>query len=125
MEDHHEDGQFCIDVILTNQSNFVLDCSMHPSLHSIVTINIYTVSLISNLSIHHLTNVSFGISKNPIAMSLKKLFKESIGTFCFSENNIHDKGTVFNQTLMNVFSNFITNKLIDVDDRDPPFINEN
>ena len=32
--------------------------------------------------------------------------------------------TIFNQTLMNIFSNYIPNKLITVDDKDPPWMNE-
>ena len=69
------------------------------------------------MSIHKLTNILFTISKTPIVMLLKKIMKESIGNFWCSENNVHDQVTVFNQTLMNIFSNFITNKLITADDK--------
>ena len=43
--------------------------------------------------------------------------------FLFSPKNVHEQ-VIFNQTLMNIFSNYIPNKLITVDDKDPPWMNE-
>ena len=42
----------------------------------------------------------------------------------FAHKNVHEQVVIFNQTLMNVFSNYIPNKLITVDDKDPPWMNE-
>ena len=108
-------SSFCIDLTLTNQPNFWLWHTPFPTSHCHYQF-IY-LSVTSNLSIHKLTNILFTISKTPIVMLLKKLMKESIGNFWCSEKNVHDQVIVFNQTLMNVFSNFITNKLIAVDDK--------
>ena len=44
--------------------------------------------------------------------------------FLFSNKSVHEQVTIFNQTLMNIFSNYIPNKLITIDDKDPPWINE-
>ena len=44
--------------------------------------------------------------------------------FFFSNKSVHEQVTIFNQTLMNIFSNYIPNKLITVDDEDPPWMNE-
>ena len=44
--------------------------------------------------------------------------------FLFSNKSVHEQVTIFNQTLMNIFSNYIPNKLITVDDKDPPWMNE-
>ena len=44
--------------------------------------------------------------------------------FLFSNKSVHEQVTVFNQTLMNTFSNYIPNKLITVDDKDPLWMNE-
>ena len=38
---------------------------------------------------------------------------------------MHEQVIIFNQILMIIFSNYIPNKLIIVDDRDPQWINEN
>ena len=42
----------------------------------------------------------------------------------FSHQNAYEQVVTFNQTLMNIFSNYIANKLITVDDKDPPWMDE-
>ena len=42
----------------------------------------------------------------------------------FSCINVHEQVVIFNQTLTNIFSNYIPNKLITTDDKDPPWMNE-
>ena len=44
--------------------------------------------------------------------------------FLSSHKNVHEQVVIFNQTLTNIFSNYISNKLIAVDDKDPPWMNE-
>ena len=44
--------------------------------------------------------------------------------FLFSNESINEQVTIFNQTLMNIFSNYTPNKLITSDDKDPPWMNE-
>ena len=41
-----------------------------------------------------------------------------------SNPNFEKKVNILNNTLFNIFSNFIGSKVITVDDRDPPWINE-
>ena len=38
----------------------------------------------------------------------------------FKNKSIHTQVSVFNETLMNIFSNVALNKLVTFDDRDPP-----
>ena len=42
----------------------------------------------------------------------------------FSNVNVHTQVKLFNETLPNIFVNFVPNKLITVDDRDPPWATE-
>ena len=42
----------------------------------------------------------------------------------FSKVNVHAQVKLFNETLSNIFMNFVPNKLITVDDRDPPWVTE-
>ena len=42
----------------------------------------------------------------------------------FSGKNVHDQVELFNKTLLNIFHNFIPNKIIVCDDRDPPWMND-
>ena len=41
----------------------------------------------------------------------------------FSGKNVHEQVELFNKTLLNIFHNFIPNKIILCDDKDPPWIN--
>ena len=45
--------------------------------------------------------------------------------FVFSHKNVHEKFVIFNQTLINIFLNYITSKLIAADDKDPLWMNDN
>ena len=53
-------------------------------------------------------------------MALPKIFDWS---YLFSGKNVHDQVELFNKTLLNIFHNFIPNKIILFDDKDPPKIN--
>ena len=44
--------------------------------------------------------------------------------FMFSNKNFYEQVSIFNNTLMNIFTNYIPNKYIAIDDRDPPWMNE-
>ena len=42
----------------------------------------------------------------------------------FSNTNIEKQVNILNDTLFNIFSNFVRSKVITINDRDPPWINE-
>ena len=44
--------------------------------------------------------------------------------FFFSHENVHEQVVIFNQPLMNIFSNYMPNKLITVDDKDLPWMSQ-
>ena len=44
--------------------------------------------------------------------------------FLFSNKSVLEQVIIFDQTLMNIFSNYIPNKLITVDGKDPPWMKE-
>ena len=44
--------------------------------------------------------------------------------FMFSNKNIHEQVAIFNDILMNIFSNYILKKYVTIDDRDPPWMTE-
>ena len=44
--------------------------------------------------------------------------------FMFLNKNVNKHVSFFNNTLINNFSNYIPNKYITIDDRDPPWMNE-
>ena len=42
----------------------------------------------------------------------------------FSNANVEKQVNILNETLFNIFSNFVRSKVITINDRDPPWINE-
>ena len=44
--------------------------------------------------------------------------------FIFYYKNVHQQINIFNKTIINIFSNFIPNKLVTFDDKDPPWMTE-
>ena len=42
--------------------------------------------------------------------------------FMLLNKNVHEQVSIFNTTLMNIFSNYIPSKYITVDDKDPPWM---
>ena len=44
--------------------------------------------------------------------------------FMFSGKNIHQQVNIFNKTVINIFSNFIPNRLVTFDDKGPPWMTE-
>ena len=42
----------------------------------------------------------------------------------FLDKNVYEQVSIFKNTLMNIFTNYIPNKYITIDDRDPPWMNE-
>ena len=44
--------------------------------------------------------------------------------FMFLNKSVHDQVSIFNNTLINIFSNYIPHKYVTIDDRDPPWMTE-
>ena len=44
--------------------------------------------------------------------------------FMFSNKNTHEQVAIFNDILMNIFSNYILKKYVTIDDRDRPWMKE-
>ena len=45
-------------------------------------------------------------------------------SYLFSGKNVHEQVGLFNKMLLNIFPNFIPNKIILCDDKDPPWMND-
>ena len=43
----------------------------------------------------------------------------------FANKTVHQQVNLLNDIILNVFTNFVPNKVITCDDRDPPWINDN
>ena len=56
--------------------------------------------------------------------AIKRAFELVNQNSLFSCINVHEQVVIFNQTLMNIFSNYIPNTLITTNDKDCPWMNE-
>ena len=57
-------------------------------------------------------------------LSIRKAIKMVDWKFMFLDKNSHEQVAIFNDILMNIFSDYIPNKYATFDDRDPPWITE-
>ena len=110
----------CIDLIFTDQPNYVIDCGIHPSLnqnchHQITFCNV-------NLTVEYPPSYQCLVwnFKKPNNGAIKRAIELLNRNFLFSHKNVHEKVVIFNQILMNIFSSYIPNKLTTVADKGPP-----
>ena len=55
---------------------------------------------------------------------IKKSIESVDWEMMFNNKSVHKQVSIFNEILMNIFSNFTPNKLVTFDDRDPPWMND-
>ena len=101
----------CIDLIFTDQPNYVIDSGTHPSLHPNCHHQITFCKL--NLKVEYPPPYerlvwNFKKSNND---AIKKAIELVNWNFLFSNKSVHVQANIFNQTLMNVLSTYIPNKL--------------
>ena len=112
-----------IDLIFTNQPSYVTDCGTHPFLHLNCHHQITFCKL--NLKVEYPPRYECFVWKESSNDAIKKAIELMNWSFLFSNKSVHEQVTIFNQILMNIFSKYIPNKLTPVDDKDPPWMNEN
>ena len=114
----------CIDLIFVNQPNLVIDSVIHPSLHQNCHYQIIFCKL--NLKIDYPPPYAHEVWDYGKAQT--DLINRAIDQFdwinLFLDKNINEQVILFNRTILNIFHNFISNKIILCDDRDPPWMNE-
>ena len=101
----------CIDSVFTDQTNLSVNSGVHFSLHlnSLIPPN------------HHYTSVLYGLKKRQI---LKKLGNSVNRETLFNKKVIDAQVAVFTETILNVFRNYVPNKYVTIDDKDPVWMNE-
>ena len=118
-----ESSASCIDLIFTNQPNIVMDSGVHLSLHEKCHHQIIYSKL--NLRIEYPPPYIRKIwdynrsETDSVNRSIEIFDWPSL----FSGKNVHEQVELFNKTLLNIFHNFIPNKIILCDDKDPPWMN--
>ena len=115
----------CIDLIFTNQPNLVVDSGTHPSLHPNCHHQIIHCKI--NLQVEyppphqrHVWNYA-KTNKDAILSALQNVDWHRL----FAKKTVHQQVNLLNDIILNVFTNFVPNKVITCDDRDPVWINDN
>ena len=111
-----ENSSSCIDLIFTDQSNLIMDAGVHPSLHSKCHHQVIYAKL--NLKMQYpppYTREIWDYGKSRF-----DLINEAIENFDWNKDQVN----LFNTTILNIFQNFIPNKVILCDDKEPDWVNE-
>ena len=118
-----ESSASCIDLIFTNQPNIIMDSGVHSSLHE----KCYHQIIYSKLSLkleypppHICKSCDYNRSETD---SINRSIEFFYWFYLFSGKNVHEQVKFFNETLLNISRNFIPNKIILCDDRNPPWMN--
>ena len=114
----------CIDLIFIDQPNIVMSSGVHPSLypnchHQIVFLKI-------NLKIRYpppYERIVWDYNKANVEY-INLAINRFDWTNLFEGKDVNEQLRLFNETILNIFKNFIPNKNVVFDDSDPPWINE-
>ena len=112
----------CIDLIFIDQLSLAVDCETHPSLHpnchhQIVYCKLDLKTCYPSLYQRHVWDF-----KRSNTDSIRKTIKMVDWHFMLMNKTVHEQVTTFNTILRNIFSNYIPNKYIIIDDKDPPWM---
>ena len=114
----------CIDLIFTDQPSLIIDNGTHPSLHPNCHHKIIHCKIDLKIVYPSLYKRLVWDFKRANISSIMKAIKMVDWRFMFLNKHVHKQVSTFNNTLMNIFTNYIPNKYITIDDRDPPWMNE-
>ena len=112
----------CIDLIFTDQSSLVVDCGTHPSLHPNCHHRIVYCKLDLKIVYPPPYQRHVWDFKSTNIDLIRKAVKMVDWHFMFMNKTVHEQVTAFNTILMNIFSYYIPNKYIIIDDKDPPWM---
>ena len=115
----------CIDLIFTNHPNLITNSGIHPSLHP----NCHHQIIFAEIDF----KVFFPPPYERLIWHYKRAHQEGIKTCinnfnwdrAFLNKSIDNQVNIFNNTILNIMSNFIPNEIITVNDKDPPWISHN
>ena len=112
----------CIDLIFTDQPNLVVNSGAHASLHKNCHHQIAFCKL--NLKIEYpppyerLVWDYKKVDTNSIRKALKQVNWE------FQNKSVHEQVCILNKTLLNVFANYVSNKIFTFNEKDPPWMTQ-
>ena len=114
----------CIELIFTDQPSLVVSSGTHPSHHA----NYHHQFTYSKLNLKTeypppYQRLVWNFKKANIT-SIRKPILTLNWEFSFFNKRVHEQVSIFNNTLMNICSNYISSKFVTIDDKDPPWMTE-
>ena len=112
----------CIDLTFADKSNLIVQSGVFPSLY----VKCHHQIIFSKLNL----NVAHPPPCQRLKWDYKKadVIRKSLNSvdwdFVLSDKNVDPQAQYLNKLLMNAFSNYIPNKVITNDDKDPPWMND-
>ena len=114
----------CIDLLFTNQPNMVLNSGVHPSLYEKCHHQIVFAKI--NLKIDFpppYERILWDYNKADNTM-INQCIQQFNWDIAFLGKSIEEQVKIFNDTVLNIFSNFVPFKTVTFDDKDPPWITD-
>ena len=114
----------CIDLIFTDQPNLLVNYGIQASLNSKCHHQITHCKF--NLNIEYpppYERLVWDYRKANIESRQKSVKSVKCKTL-FNNRTVNKQVSIFNETMINIFSNFAPNKLVKFDDSNPPWMNE-
>ena len=118
------EGCSCIDLISTDQPNMFIDYGVHPSLDEHCQHQIIHGKLnVSLPSLPPYERKIWDYSKTDVPMIIESVNKIDWAA-CFDGLNPTEMIEIFTNSLSEIFSEYIPNKIVKFDDRDPPWMKQ-
>ena len=113
----------CIDLLLTNQESLIAETEIHPSLHS--SCHHQRIYGKFNLKVFYPPSYVRHIwhNKHVNPDMIPKAIEGFDWNKAFLNKSTEEKAFIFTKVNINIMSNFISNEIVTIDDRDPPWIN--
>ena len=111
----------CVDLIFTNQPNLVPENEVYPSLHPKCHHQIVFAKLNLNVEYPPLYERLIWDYKNADIPSINCAIDIFDWGNSFKSKNVHEQVHFFNKIILNIFHNYILNKTILCNDKDPPW----
>ena len=113
----------CIDLIFTNQPKLEVNCSTHSTLNTERHPRIAHCKLNLNIEYSPLYDRPVWDSKTANNRSIKKSIESVNWKALFNNKTIDNEVSICSETVINIFSNFVPNKLVTFDENGPPWMN--
>ena len=114
----------CIDLIFTDRPNLAVDSGVHSSLHPNCHHQVVHASFNLNISYPPPYQRLIWNYKKADSVKIRKALDLINWERLFNNKNINEQVSILNETILNVFSNYVPNTYITIDDKDPVWMNE-